>query len=79
MNGNQETECEKKVQLEGNMYNFEDTLFRIICGQTLTENGNEEELTVQLGFFSALRCHDPCAMELINHDVAKIRSNSVVQ
>jgi hypothetical protein len=55
------------------MYDFEDTLIHIIYGHSLAENGNEEELTVQLGFVSAIRCHDPCAMEMLNHDVAKLR------
>jgi hypothetical protein len=51
---------------------FVDTLFSNICGQSIAEKGTEEELTVQLGFLSAIRSHDPCAMELINHDVAKL-------
>ena len=59
---------------EENVDDFEDTLIRVICGESSGENGNEEEVTVQLGFVSAIRCHDPCAMELINHDVTKLRS-----
>jgi hypothetical protein len=53
---------------------FEDTLIRIICGQSFAEDGTKGKLTVQLGFISAIRCHDPCPMELLNHDVAKLRS-----
>jgi hypothetical protein len=30
-----------------------------------------EELLVALGFVSAIRCHDPCAMELSTHIVTK--------
>jgi hypothetical protein len=55
------------------MYHFEGTLIGIVCRQSLTENGNEEELTVQLGFVSAIRCHEQCAMKLLYHDVAKLR------
>jgi hypothetical protein len=63
------------VQLEEEKVDeFEDTLIRIICGQSFADNGNEEEMTVQLGLVSAIRCHDPCAMELLNNDVAKLRS-----
>ena len=56
------------------MDEFEDTLMPTICGQSLAEDGTEDELTVQLGFVSAIRCHDSCAMELLNLDVAKLRS-----
>jgi hypothetical protein len=49
-------------------------LIRIICGQSFAEDGNEEELTVEMGFVSASRCHNPCAMELLNRAVAKLRS-----
>ena len=59
---------------EENVDDFEDTLIRIIRGQSFSENGNEEEVTVQLGFVSAIRCHDPSALELLNHDVAKLSS-----
>jgi hypothetical protein len=63
------------VQLEEeNVDEFEDTLTRIIFGQSFDQNGTEEELTVQLSFVAAIHCHDPCAMELLNHDVAKLRS-----
>jgi hypothetical protein len=63
------------VQLEEeNVDEFEDILIRILCGESFAEDENEEELTVQLGFVSAIRCHDSCAMELLNHDVAKLRS-----
>jgi hypothetical protein len=57
------------------MYDFEDTLIRFLCGQLLTENGKEEELRVHLGFVSAICCHDPCAMELLNHDVVNLRGS----
>jgi len=53
---------------------IEDTLMRIIWGQSFAKDGTEEELTEQLGFVSAIRCQDPCAMELLNLDVAKLRS-----
>jgi hypothetical protein len=51
---------------------FVDTLFSIIRGQSFAENGTKKELTLQLGFVSAIRSHDPCAIELLNHDVAKL-------
>jgi hypothetical protein len=44
---------------EENVDEIEDTLIRIICGQSFAHYGTEEELTVQLGFVSAIRCHDP--------------------
>ena len=44
---------------------FEDTLIRIICGQSFAEDGTEEEMTMQLEFVSAIRYHDPCAMDLL--------------
>jgi hypothetical protein len=48
------------VQLEDeNVDESEDTLILIICGQSFGKDGNEEELIVQLGFVSAIRCHDP--------------------
>ena len=50
------------------------TLIRIICGQSIVEDGTEEKLAVQLGFVTAIQCHDPCVMELLKHDVAKLRS-----
>ena len=53
---------------------FEDTLMRIICGQSCAEDGTELEPTVQLEFDSAIRRHDPCAMELLNLVVAKLCS-----
>ena len=56
------------------MDEFEDTLMPTICGQSLTEDGTEEELTVQLEFVSAIRFQDTCAMELLNLDMAKLRS-----
>ena len=59
---------------EENVDEFEDTLIHIICGQSFAEDGTEEEMTVQLEFVSAIRCHDPCAMELLHHGVAKLRS-----
>jgi hypothetical protein len=63
------------VQLEDeNVEEFENTLIRIICGHSFADDGNEEEMTVQLEFVSAIRCHDPCAMEMLNHGVAKLRS-----
>jgi hypothetical protein len=63
------------VQLEEEKVDeFEDILTHIICGQAFAEEGTEEELTVQLGFVSAIRCHDPCAMELLNHDVPILRN-----
>ena len=52
---------------------FEDILIRIVCGQLFAEDGNEEELTLQLRFVSTILCHEPRAMELLNHDVAKLR------
>ena len=59
---------------EENVDVFEDTLMRIIWGQSFAKDGTEEELTVQLGFVSAIRSHDACAMELLNLDVVKFRS-----
>ena len=38
---------------------FEDTSVRIICGQSFAEDRTEEEMTMQLEFVSAIRCHDP--------------------
>ena len=55
------------------------TLNRIICGQSFAEEEIEEELTVQMEFVTATRCQDPCAKELLNQDVAKLRSIYVVQ
>jgi hypothetical protein len=55
---------------------FEDTLTRISCGQAFAEDGTEEELTVQLGFVSTIRCQDTCAMELLIQDVAKFAALS---
>ena len=57
---------------------FEDTSVRIICGQSFAEDRTDEEMTMQLEFVSAIRCHDPCTMELLHHVVAKIRSIWVV-
>jgi hypothetical protein len=63
------------VQLEEeNVDESEDTLIRIICGQSFAEDGTVEQMSVQLEFFSAIRYHDPYAMELLNHDVVKLRS-----
>jgi len=53
---------------------FEDTLMHIICGQSFAEDRTEEELAMQLAFVTAIRSHDPRAMELLNHDMAKFRS-----
>ena len=53
---------------------FEETSVHIICVQSLAENGTEEEMTVQLEFVSAILFQDPCAMELLHHGVAKLRS-----
>ena len=53
---------------------FEDTSIPIVCGQSFAKDGTEEEMTVQLEFVSAIRCHDTCAMELLHHGVAKLRS-----
>jgi hypothetical protein len=59
---------------EEKVKDFEDTIIGISCGQSFVDNGTKEELTMQLGFVSAIRCHDPCAMELLNQDVPKFRS-----
>jgi len=53
---------------------FEDTLMHIICRQLFAEGRTEEELTVQLAFVTAIRSHDPRAMDLLNLDMAKLRS-----
>jgi hypothetical protein len=59
---------------EKNVEEFEDTLIRISCGQSFAENEIKEELSMQMGFVSAIRCHDKCAMQLLNQDVPKFRS-----
>jgi len=56
------------MQLEEEKVNeAEDTTLHIICGQSFAQDGAEEELTLQLRFFSVTRCHDPCTMDPINH------------
>jgi hypothetical protein len=48
------------VQLEEeNMNEAEDTTFCINCGHSFSKDEAEEELTMQLRIFSAIRCHDP--------------------
>jgi hypothetical protein len=42
---------------EQNLDEAEDTTLRIICVQSFVQNGTKEELTVQLGFVSVVRCH----------------------
>jgi len=50
---------EKKMQMEDERVNeAEDTTLRIICGQSITLDGTEEELTVQKRFVSVIPCHD---------------------
>jgi hypothetical protein len=61
------------VQLEKeDLDEFGDKLIHIICVQSFAQNGTYEELTVQMGFVSAFPSHDQCAIELLNHDVAKL-------
>jgi hypothetical protein len=60
MTANQKIRREKKVQLEEEKVNeAEDTTFRNICGQSFAKDEAEDELTVQLRIFPAIRCHDP--------------------
>ena len=59
---------------EQNVGEAEVTTLRIIFGQSFVQNGTEEELTVQLGFASVIRCHDPFVNKLLNQAVAKHRS-----
>jgi len=51
-----------------NVVEFEDTLIHIICVQSFAQNVTSKELTV-----SAIPSHDPCAIELLIHDMAKLR------
>jgi hypothetical protein len=63
------------VQLEDeDLDDSEDALIRIICFQSFAEDGTEEKLALQLKFVSSNPSHDRCAMELLNHDVEKLRS-----
>jgi hypothetical protein len=65
----------KKVQLEEEKENeAEDTTLHITCGRSFSQDGTEEKLTLQLGFFSVIRCHDPCKIDLLNHAVTKLRN-----
>jgi hypothetical protein len=52
----------------------EDTTPRTISGQSLAQDGTEEELTVQKQFVSLIPCHDQCTMDLPNHAVTKLRN-----
>jgi hypothetical protein len=58
---------------EENLDETEDTTLRIICAESFAQEPTEKEQIVPQGFVSVIRCHDPCAMDLINHAVAKIR------
>jgi hypothetical protein len=51
----------------------ENTTLRFICGQSFAEDGNGKEPTLQMGFFSVIRCHDPCEVELISQSVVKLQ------
>jgi len=64
----------KKVQLEEEKLNeAEDTTLHIICGQSFAQDEAEEEMTVQLQFFSVTGCHGPCTMDTLSHVVMKFR------
>ena len=52
----------------------EDTIIRIICGQSFTLDRTEEELTVQKRFVSVIRCHDQCTRDLLSHAVKRLRN-----
>jgi hypothetical protein len=58
---------------EKNVDETEGITLRIICAESFAHEATEKEQVVQLGFDSVIRCHDPCAMELINHAAVKIR------
>jgi len=63
------------VQLEEEkVTEAEDTTLLIIYGQSFDQNGAEEELTVQLGFFSVICCQDICTIDVLNHAVTKLRN-----
>jgi len=55
------------------MNEAEDTTLYSICRQSLAQDGAEEEMTVQLQFFSVTGCHGPCTMDTLSHVVTKFR------
>jgi len=59
---------------EEKMNEAKDTTLHSICGQSFAQDGAEEEMTVQLQFFSVTGCHGPCTMDTLSNVVTKLRN-----